>query len=64
METAILQAVANTGFPIVMCLVLMKYVQSRDEKHSSEIDKMATALNNNTIAINQLISTIERSKDE
>lgn len=57
--------IGSFGFPIVACLVMAWYVKYQmDEnnkqlseirnEHKSEMNKVTTALNNNTIAINKL----------
>lgn len=63
--TTITTLIGSFGFPIVACLVMAWYVKYQmDEnnkqlseirnEHKSEMNKVTTALNNNTIAINTL----------
>lgn len=65
----ILQAVSTVGFPIVCCLAMGWYVKDQteknreqietiNEKHKAEIDKVTEALNNNTIALTKLCDKI------
>ena len=49
---AILQAIGSIGFPIVMCLILMKYVQTTQ-------DKLIEAIQNLTLAVKRLETLIE-----
>lgn len=52
--TEILQAISTLGFPIACTVYLFYENHSRDEKHKEEMDKLSTALNNNTLAITKL----------
>lgn len=54
---AILQAIGSIGFPIVMCLILMKYVQTTQ-------DKLIEAIQNLTLAVKRLETLIEGSDDD
>lgn len=49
---AILQAIGSIGFPIVMCLILMKYV-------STTQDKLIEAIQSLTLAVKRLETIIE-----
>ena len=49
---AILQAIGSIGFPIVMCLILMKYVKTTQ-------DKLIEAIQNLTLAVKRLETLIE-----
>ena len=53
---AILQAIGSIGFPIVMCLILMKYVQTTQ-------DKLIEAIQNLTLAVKRLETLIEGGDD-
>lgn len=53
---AILQAIGSIGFPIVMCLILMKYVQNTQ-------DKLIEAIQNLTLAVKRLETLIEGDDD-
>ena len=61
----ILQAVSSLGFPIVMCGLMAWFVMNQTNKHREEIEKLndrhkeemksvTEALNNNTLAIQEL----------
>ena len=54
---AILQAIGSIGFPIVMCLILMKYVQTTQ-------DKLIEAIQNLTLAVKRLETLIEGGEDD
>ena len=49
---------SNFGFPIVCCGILMWYIFKLQEQHKEETNKMVEAINNNTIAIQQLLTKI------
>lgn len=53
----IIQAVSTVGFPIVMCGAMFWKINKQDEDHKSEMDKIQTALNNNTLVIQKLLDT-------
>ena len=70
----ILALIGQYAFPIVACIAMgwdVKYIQDNYRKdiseistrHKDEMDKVTTALNNNTIAIQKLTDYIE-SKDD
>ena len=54
---AILQAIGSIGFPIVMCLILIKYVQTTQEK-------LIEAIQNLTLAVKRLETLIEGGDDD
>ena len=62
METynLIIQAIGAVGFPIVMCLILMFYIKTKDTQHEEEMDKITEALKNNTIAVLNLTAKLEQ----
>ena len=53
---AILQAIGSIGFPIVMCLILMKYV-------STTQDKLIEAIQSLTLAVKRLETIIEEGNE-
>lgn len=50
----IVSLISTVGFPIVMCLILMWYVHSKDEKHIEESRGFAESLEKNTAIIQKL----------
>lgn len=72
----IVQAIGTVGFPIVCCLLLGYYVkymtdknaasiQTITEQHRTEMNAVVAALNNNTLALTELkTSLIERGYQE
>ena len=57
----ILEIVGNKAFPIVCCIVLFYTQYKERERHSAEIKDMTSAINNNTIAINELRGMLQNA---
>ena len=55
----IAQLISTIGFPIVMCVYLLFYIKSFDEKYCEQLSNMAKAIENNTLAITKLMSMID-----
>lgn len=47
--------ITNVGFPIAVCLICFWYINKMQEQHKAETDKLAEALNNNTLVMQQLV---------
>lgn len=58
MDSEIITAVTNVGFPIVMCLLCYAQTLKQSEQHKLEIDELKTAIENNTLVIQQLIQSL------
>lgn len=54
--SAVVSAIGSIGFPIVMCLILMKYVQTTQ-------DKLIDAIQSLTLAVKRLETIIEGDDD-
>lgn len=68
----IFSAIGQYAFPIVACVCMgwyVKYIQDNyrkdiqemSENHKEEINKVTSALNNNTLALQKLTDVIENS---
>ena len=57
--SAITQLISTIGFPIAMCIYLLVYIRSFDEKYCEKLDNMAKAIENNTLVITKLMSVID-----
>lgn len=55
---AIVQVVQSVGFPIVCCGALFWYMIKQRDVHKDEMDKMTTAINNNTQVLTQIITML------
>lgn len=63
MEIAtVTELIGSIGFPIAMCLLLYYRMEKQDEQHKEEMDKITSALNNNTQALNELSIRMEKSE--
>lgn len=51
---AIISAVGSLGFPIVMCGVLLYYLNAERESHKEEMNSMKDALDRNTVIMTEL----------
>ena len=51
--------ITNVGFPIAVCLICFWYINKMQEQHRAETDKLAEALNNNTLVMQKLINNLE-----
>lgn len=50
--------ITTVGFPIAVCLILFWYVNKIQEEHKAETNKLAEALNNNTLVMQQLVDKL------
>ena len=51
--------ISTVGFPIAVCLLCFWYINKMQEQHKAETDKLAEALNNNTLVMQKLIDNLE-----
>ncbi len=57
--------IGTVGFPIVAYGAMFWYMVKQNQSHKEEMDKMAQALNNNTIALQKLTDKFdERTESE
>lgn len=60
MELAtIIELIGSIGFPIVMCLILLNYMQKQNEKHDKEVHELSETINNNTKILAELSTLIK-----
>lgn len=57
--SGIVQIISTVGFPIVMCLILMKYMTSADQKHESEVSHLTDTIDANTKVLTELCTLIK-----
>lgn len=55
----IVQTVSSVGFPIVMCLMLYNQMLKTEKVHKQEIAELRKAIENNTLALNNLTTRKE-----
>lgn len=51
----VVQSISNYGFPIIMCVILMWYVNNQEERYKTSLEKLNESLNNNTLALHALL---------
>ena len=51
---AITTLIGSVGFPIVMCLIMVKVMMQMEESHKTEIESLKESLNNNTNVLTKL----------
>lgn len=56
---SIIQTVSSVGFPIVMCLMLYNQMLKTEDVHKQEIAELRKAIENNTLALNNLTTRKE-----
>lgn len=60
MELAtVIELIGSIGFPIVMCLILLNYMQKQNEKHDKEVHELSETINNNTKILAELTTLIK-----
>lgn len=71
MANEVVQIISTLGFPIAMCVgacIFIKYQFDSNNKnmdelrkeHKEEVEKMTTAITNNTIALTKLIEKLDK----
>lgn len=57
----IINLITNVGFPIAVCIICFWYIYKQDIRHKEETEKLASALNNNTLVMQHFIDKLEES---
>ena len=71
MDNSIIQIISTLGFPIAMCIgacIFIKYqfdsnnknMEELRKEHKEEVEKMTTAITNNTIVLTKLIEKFDK----
>lgn len=55
---AVVQGVAQLGFPVAVCLICFWYINKMQESHRDEINKLSEALANNTLVMQKLVDRL------
>lgn len=55
---AIITAISSVGFPIVVTLIMIYVVYIMNKNHKDETNELRQSIENNTIAITQLVELI------
>lgn len=51
---AVISLIGSVGFPIVMCLILVKYMEEMNAAHKEEVSGLKDSLNANTQILTKL----------
>ena len=55
----IIQAISTVGFPIVMCITLLYYMNENEKRFRDELDKLGNAIHNNTTVMTKLLERMD-----
>lgn len=55
----LVQLIGSLGFPIAMCVWMAKHMQTMEENHRQEIDSLRKVVQENTVALVQLVDKID-----
>lgn len=56
----ITQIISQLGFPIAVCLIAFWYINKLDNKHTQEVAELRKSLENNTVAITELVTLFNK----
>ena len=73
--STIVSLIGSLGFPIVCCIIMFKQMEKDRERngelreadriaHAAEMDKVTTALNNNTLVMQKLIDALSSTNTD
>lgn len=51
---AVVQWISAVGFPIVMCLILIKYLQGIEQTYQEELKELRKSIDANTITLTKV----------
>lgn len=54
----LIHGVSSLGFPVVMCVLMMKYMKEKDESNRLEMAELRKTIENNTLVISSLMQRI------
>ena len=61
---AITTLISNMGFPIACVIALFWYLNKEREEHKAETQKLADAINNNTIVMEKILAKVGDDVDD
>lgn len=56
----IISAITDVGYPIVCSLILMYYVNKKDDKYSESISRLSDVISGNTTAVTKLLERMDK----
>ena len=60
----LLQAIATLGFPIVMCVALLREIKDMTTKHQEETKLFSDSMNKNTLVLQKLCDVLGVEREE
>ena len=58
--SATIQGVSTIGFPALMCIIILRYMQENDNKNREQVKELAKALENNSLVVTKLMERIDK----
>lgn len=55
---AIMTGISTVGFPIVMSIIMIRYMHENDKRYDENITSLRTTIENNTLTIKELSDKI------
>lgn len=62
--TELAQIVSSVGFPIAMCLLLLKVMRENNQTNAKIIDDLRTTINKNTIILTKIYEKLGSENNE
>lgn len=56
------QIISAVGFPIFACCAMGWFIKYSGDRHKEEMDQIKEALNNNTLALTELVAYIKNDE--
>ncbi len=56
--------ISSVGFPIVCCIFMAKYITTMNNQFNEELDKLRTALENNTKVMTRICEKLDINEEE
>lgn len=57
------QLISSLGFPIVMCIIMFKYMTEESKNHKEEVNALKDSIKENTVVLADLKSMIQTLVD-
>ena len=56
----VMQWISSVGFPIVMCLILIHYLEDIEETYQKELRQLRKSIDSNTLLITKLCERLSK----
>lgn len=57
---SIMTMVGSLGFPIVMCIYMLKHIKEQDARYDAQIKTLTDTVNNNTLVVQRLCDRLSQ----